>query len=122
MGSLTAAAARREPEVIEAIVAEIPLAKAWIKRRLNAAGGRAYVKNVLADYWPESEDPEHTAALGSMSCAAVRSDEKLIEETADLLGISRRAVRRTVFVADGRTRIHGAFADRWGVVNGSAHC
>lgn len=113
LGVLTAAAARRDSEIIDAIAAEIPLSKRWIKRLLNAAGSRTHVKNALADYWPELEDAERTAALGSMSCAAVRDDEELIEEIADLLGVSRRTVRRAVTDEDGRARISRVFEDRW---------
>lgn len=118
LGTLTAASAREDEELIEAIAAVIHLDGARVQRRLANAHGRTHVRKVFSRYWPETEDEDDedmadAETLGAYSAATARDDEEVIGAIADLLGLSPRRVQRALANADGRNRVRTVFAARW---------
>lgn len=126
LGSETAAAARNDQEMVEAISAVVGMSTRWVRRLLNTAHGRTRVRRVFETRWPNGPDVENVfdddesvpedwdeEELGEQTAASARDDDGIIEAIGELVDMTTRGVRRRLNAANGRTKVRNVFEDRW---------
>ncbi len=102
-------------EDLVATIAEITgLAPSTVKRRLNQAHGRTYLRTCFEDRWPAS--PE---AFEGKTAAWAR-DHELFDELAQVTGLIARTVKNRLQEAAGKTHVQNVFADHWGAAGEDA--
>lgn len=94
------------------IAAITGLSEMGVRRRLNAEHGRTLLITCFADRWPSDGETVSLDELAEMNVAeALRRD--LIDQIAEVTGMSAQGVRRRLNEAHGRTRLTTCFTDHW---------
>jgi hypothetical protein len=110
LGALTAAAAR-EDDKAGAIAEATGLSETTVRRRLEDAHGKTFVRNVFEREWP-TEDGDDVESLGDTTTAAAREDNKA-RAIAEATGLSEAGVRRRLEAAHGKTLVRNVFEHEW---------